>query len=219
MLYARRIGTALGEMLVAVDDADALVALEFCANARPEDLLAHVTRPDETVEWSDERGKAVVAQLEEYFRGERRAFDLALAPRGSEFQRRVWQELTRIPYGTTISYGELARRVGKRSATASRAIGQANASNPIAVVVPCHRVIGRDGRLTGYAAGLSFKAKLLTLEGALAPDELIAPRSHRAIQQAHAHAGGPPRAARVRERPARAIRPGSPDQADLFPPS
>ncbi len=211
MLFARRIGTPLGEMLVAVDEADALVALEFCAGATPEDLLAHVTGSDEEVEWSEERGADVVAQLDEYFRGERRAFELPLAPRGSDFQRRVWQELTRIPYGTTISYGELARRVGKRSSTASRAVGQANASNPIAIVVPCHRVIGHDGRLTGYAAGLSFKAKLLTLEGALAPDDLIAPRSYRAMQQAHAHAGGPPR---VRER---RVRQGSPEQEDLFP--
>ena len=218
MLFARRIGTPLGEMLVVVDDAGALLALEFCAQARPEDLLAHVVRPDESVEWSDERGADVVAQLEEYFRGERRQFELALAPRGSDFQRRVWQELTRIPYGSTISYGELARRVGKRSATASRAIGQANASNPIAIVVPCHRVIGHDGRLTGYAAGLSFKAKLLTLEGALAPDDLLAPRSQRALQQAHAHAAGAS-PQRLRERRVRAGRPGSADQADLFPAS
>ena len=204
-LHARRIGTPLGKMVLAVDDADAVVALEFCANQSPEELVAAVVRPEEAVEWSEERGGAVVAQLDEYFRAERRDFDLPLAPRGSDFQRRVWQELTRIPYGTTISYGELARRLGKKSATASRAVGQANASNPIAIVVPCHRVIGHDGKLTGYAAGLSFKAKLLTLEGALAPDDLIAPREPRA------HAG--PARRMVRERHARAT---SADQADLF---
>ena len=116
----------------------------------------------------------------------------------------------------TLTYGELARRVGKRSATASRAVGQANASNPIAVVVPCHRVIGHDGRLTGYAAGLSFKAKLLTLEGALAPDDLIAPRSPRALQQLHAHAAGIVHG-QLRER---RVRPSaSLDQAELFPQS
>ncbi len=205
-LHARRIGTPLGEMIVAVDDAEALVALEFCADSEPERLLAALTLPGESIDWREDRGGAVVDQLDEYFRGERREFDLALAPRGSEFQRRVWQELTRIPYGTTISYGELARRVGKRSATASRAVGQANASNPIAIVVPCHRVIGHDGRLTGYAAGLSFKAKLLTLEGALAPDDLVAP------PRAYARGGT---ARRVREQRVRAA--GSPDQAELFP--
>ncbi len=205
-LYARRIGTPLGEMVLAVDEADALVGLEFRGNRKPAELVGALARADETVEWCEDRGGTVVAQLDEYFRGERREFQLALAPRGSEFQRRVWQELTRIPYGTTISYGELARRVGKKSATASRAVGQANATNPIAVVVPCHRVIGRDGKLTGYAAGLSFKAKLLTLEGALAPDDLIAPREpHRA----------PPGHGRglVRERRTPV---GSADQADLF---
>ncbi len=206
-LHARRIGTPLGEMVLAVDDEGALVALEFCAHEKPAELIAAVARPDETVEWSEERGADVVAQLDEYFRGERRGFELPLAPRGSEFQQRVWRELTRIPYGTTISYGELARRVGKKSATASRAVGQANATNPIAIVVPCHRVIGHDGKLTGYAAGLSFKAKLLTLEGALAPDDLIAPQAPR-----YASAAGHGRAA-VRER---RVRTGAADQADLF---
>jgi len=207
-LHARRIGTPLGEMVLAVDDADAVVALEFCANQSPEELVAALARPEEAVEWSLERGKAAVAQLDEYFRGERRDFELSLAPRGSDFQQRVWQELTHIPYGTTISYGELARRVGKKSATASRAVGQANATNPIAIVVPCHRVIGHDGKLTGYAAGLSFKAKLLTLEGALAPDDLIAPREPRL----RAGAAGQSRGI-VRERHAPAT---SADQADLF---
>ncbi len=203
MLFARRLGTPLGEMVLAVDEEGALVALEFCAHQKPAELIAALTRPDESVAWSEERGGDVVAQLDEYFRGERRAFELPLAPRGSEFQRRVWQELTRIPYGTTISYGELARRVGKKSATASRAVGQANATNPIAIVVPCHRVIGHDGKLTGYAAGLSFKAKLLTLEGALAPDDLIARPEPRAYPP------GPHRRARVRER-------AGADQPDLF---
>jgi len=104
---------------------------------------------------------------------------------------------------------ELARRVGKKSATASRAVGQANATNPIAIVVPCHRVIGHDGKLTGYAAGLSFKAKLLTLEGALAPDDLLP--THEPHTRAPAAAPGHGRAL-VRERRARA----SADQPDLF---
>lgn len=104
----------------------------------------------------------MVAQLAEYFAGARREFDLPLAPRGTAFQQRVWEELRRIPYGETISYAELARRVGRPGA--SRAVGRANATNPIAVIVPCHRVIGSDGALTGYAGGEPLKRALLELE-------------------------------------------------------
>lgn len=101
-------------------------------------------------------------QLREYFDGGRRAFDLPLAPAGTDFQRRVRQELGRIPYGETLSYGELARRVGQPGA--ARAVGAANGRNPLAVVVPCHRVIGTDGALTGYGGGLPVKQALLALE-------------------------------------------------------
>ena len=101
-------------------------------------------------------------QLEEYFAGERREFDLPQAAKGTEFQRRVWAELRRIPFGETISYGELAARVGKP--TASRAVGAANGRNPLPVVVPCHRVIGSSGRLVGYGGGLPTKQALLDLE-------------------------------------------------------
>ena len=101
-------------------------------------------------------------QLAEYFDGTRRDFDLPLSAGGTAFQRRVWNELCRIPYGETISYGELARRIGKP--TASRAVGAANGMNPLAIVVPCHRVIGADGTLTGYGGGLSVKQALLALE-------------------------------------------------------
>ena len=109
---------------------------------------------------------AAVAQLREYFAGERTAFDLPLAPDGTDFQRRVWEQLRLIPYGTTVSYGELARRLGAPSA--SRAVGAANGRNPIAIVVPCHRVIGADGSLTGFGGGMDAKRVLLDLEtGAL----------------------------------------------------
>ena len=101
-------------------------------------------------------------QLLEYFEGERRDFDLPLSPAGTAFQRRVWDELRRIPYGETISYGELARRIGRP--TASRAVGAANGRNPLAIVVPCHRVIGADGGLTGYGGGLPVKESLLAHE-------------------------------------------------------
>jgi methylated-DNA-[protein]-cysteine S-methyltransferase len=101
-------------------------------------------------------------QLAEYFAGTRRQFTLTRAPAGTEFQRRVWDELCRIPYGGTISYGELARRIGHPRAV--RAVGLANGANPLAIVVPCHRVIGSNGRLTGYGGGLAIKQQLLDLE-------------------------------------------------------
>lgn len=102
-------------------------------------------------------------QLGEYFAGERREFDLPLAPKGSDFQQTVWEQLERIAYGETASYGEIAKRLGRTNA-ASRAVGLANGSNPIPVVIPCHRVIGASGNLTGYAGGIERKQILLSLE-------------------------------------------------------
>jgi methylated-DNA-[protein]-cysteine S-methyltransferase len=107
----------------------------------------------------------VKRQLSEYFSGRRTTFDLPLAPQGTLFQGRVWEELQKIPYGTTISYGELARRVG--NANASRAVGLANGRNPISIIVPCHRVIGANGKLTGYGGGLPRKQALLAFEAAV----------------------------------------------------
>lgn len=101
-------------------------------------------------------------QIEEYLRGERRVFDLRYAARGTEFQRQVWQALDAIPYGVTVSYGEIARRIGRPQAV--RAVGAANGANPWPLVRPCHRVIGANGGLTGYGGGLSLKEKLLALE-------------------------------------------------------
>ena len=104
------------------------------------------------------------AQLAEYFAGERRDFDLPLAPQGTEFQVGVWRALARIPFGVTCSYGELARVLGRPSA--SRAVGAANGKNPIAIILPCHRVIGAGGELTGYGGGLPMKRWLLDHERA-----------------------------------------------------
>jgi methylated-DNA-[protein]-cysteine S-methyltransferase len=101
-------------------------------------------------------------QLEEYFEGKRARFDIPLDVTGTAFQMAVWSELQRIPYGETRSYGEIAARIGKPRA--ARAVGMANHDNPIAVVIPCHRVVGRDGSLTGYAGGLHLKEELLSLE-------------------------------------------------------
>jgi methylated-DNA-[protein]-cysteine S-methyltransferase len=105
---------------------------------------------------------ATQRQLEEYFAGARRAFDLPLDARGTDFQQRVWDELRAIPFGQTRSYGELAKRLG--DANLMRAVGAANGSNPISIIVPCHRVIGASGKLVGYAGGLKTKAYLLDLE-------------------------------------------------------
>lgn len=116
--------------------------------------------------------EAARAQLEGYFRGERVVFDLPLAPQGTEFQRAVWATLATIPYGKTISYADLARRVGKPTAT--RAVGAANGRNPLPIVLPCHRVIGADGSLTGFGGGLPTKKFLLELEGALPREDLFA---------------------------------------------
>ena len=108
------------------------------------------------------RFKPAIAQLNSYFAGELKEFDLPLAPPGTEFQRKVWSALQEIPYGETRSYGELAREVG--NANASRAVGAANGRNPIPVIIPCHRVIGGNGSLTGFGGGLETKQHLLKLE-------------------------------------------------------
>jgi methylated-DNA-[protein]-cysteine S-methyltransferase len=107
------------------------------------------------------------AQLREYFLGTRCAFDLALAPRGSAFEQQVWARLLAVPYGATISYGAIAAGLGLING--ARAVGRANGANPIPIVIPCHRVIGSDGELTGYGGGLPLKRALLELEGAIAP--------------------------------------------------
>ena len=146
------IDSPIGPLTIAVDDAGALTEIRF---------------DGEPIAGSAPDRKACAAaarELREYFRGERREFTIPVAPRGTEFQRRVWDELQRIPFGATISYAELARRIG--SPNAVRAVGAANGANPIPVVIPCHRVIGSNGSMTGYGGGLSRKKKLLSIEGA-----------------------------------------------------
>ncbi len=145
----------VGRLLVAADEAGLRQVL--FAEGRAEVLPGADWRED------PRRLSPAMQQLRDYFAGVRRTFDLALAPEGTPFQKRVWKELVKIPYGETISYGELARRVG--NASASRAVGLANGANPIAIVIPCHRVIGSNGKLTGYGGGLKTKEWLLALEG------------------------------------------------------
>jgi methylated-DNA-[protein]-cysteine S-methyltransferase len=108
---------------------------------------------------------AVARQLEDYFQGTRREFEVPLDPRGTEFQLRVWRQLLTIPYGTTHSYSQVAIAIGAPSAV--RAVGAANGANPIPIIVPCHRVIGSNGKLTGYGGGLPLKRRLLELEGCI----------------------------------------------------
>ena len=107
-------------------------------------------------------------QLKEYFAGTRKEFDVPLDIEGTDFQKRVWNELQKIPYGKTISYKTLSEKLG--DVKAIRAVGKANGQNPIAIIIPCHRVIGANGNLVGYAGGLAIKEKLLHLEGALNPE-------------------------------------------------
>jgi methylated-DNA-[protein]-cysteine S-methyltransferase len=113
----------------------------------------------------------VVAQLTEYFAGTRTEFDVALAPQGTPFQQEVWRALQEIPYGTTTSYGALARELGRPDA--ARAVGLANGSNPVGIIVPCHRVVGADGSLTGYGGGLHRKQWLLEFEASVRPDAAL----------------------------------------------
>jgi methylated-DNA-[protein]-cysteine S-methyltransferase len=118
--------------------------------------------PDPAWQRSDAAFTAARRQLAEYFAGERQEFDLPLRPEGTAFQQKVWHELRQIPFGTTITYAELARRIGQPAA--ARAVGHANGRNPISIIVPCHRVIGAGGSLTGYAGGVAKKQWLLDWE-------------------------------------------------------
>jgi methylated-DNA-[protein]-cysteine S-methyltransferase len=148
------IDSPIGELLL-VGDGEALSGLYMQEGRRPVRVRPEWKRADEPFVEARE-------QLDQYFAGERTEFDLELRPAGSAFQRRVWRALEEIPYGRTISYGELARGIGPE--VGPRAVGAANGRNPISIVVPCHRVIGADGTLTGYGGGLERKRFLLDLE-------------------------------------------------------
>jgi methylated-DNA-[protein]-cysteine S-methyltransferase len=141
-----------------VGDGDSLTGV-YMDGHQPAPVL------DDVVEDAGGVFPAAAAQLERYFAGESRAFDVPVALHGTPFQRAVWEELLSIPYGSTATYGELAARLGRPSA--SRAVGAATGRNPVSIVVPCHRVVGSSGALTGYAGGVPRKRALLTLEGAL----------------------------------------------------
>ena len=157
MRYGHTFDTPLGEMWTTVDEKGRVSGLGFTRGGI------------ESFDWQSiqdpKRCEEVERQLGEYFEGSRREFELPLGFQGTPFQEKVWRELCVIPYGKTISYADLAKRIGNPKAI--RAVGRANGLNPIAVVVPCHRVIGSDGTLTGYYYGVELKRSLLELEGAL----------------------------------------------------
>jgi methylated-DNA-[protein]-cysteine S-methyltransferase len=153
MLYTK-IESPVGPLLLAGDERG-LCQLQFFAGRRKTAVPREWEREDSAF-------REAIRQLRAYFAGERKEFDLTLAPEGTPFQLVVWKNLRKIPYGETISYGQLARRIGRPQA--ARAVGLANGSNPIAIIIPCHRVIGANGTLTGYGGGLPIKEKLLALE-------------------------------------------------------
>ncbi len=158
MIRHARIATPLGPMVALARD-DHLVALDF-VDAR------HAPHPgDDAIEDARAAPLAECArQLAAYFAGERLAFDLPLAPAGTAFQQRIWHEIAKVPAGSTLTYGELAARAG--CPASARAAGAATGRNRLAIVIPCHRIVGAGGALTGYAGGLSRKARLLAIEGA-----------------------------------------------------
>ncbi|TDF85498.1 methylated-DNA--[protein]-cysteine S-methyltransferase [Pseudomonas sp. H9] len=154
-MHYRYLPSPLGPLLLAGDQQG--LHLVHMDAAQPWELPAH---------WQPAQNQldTVARQLDEYFAGKREVFDLRLAPLGTPFQQEVWQALQRIPYGTTCSYRDLAENIGRPRAV--RAVGTANGANPISIIVPCHRVIGSNGTLTGYAGGVERKQMLLELEGA-----------------------------------------------------
>jgi methylated-DNA-[protein]-cysteine S-methyltransferase len=165
MTHFLRMHTPLGRMLL-VSDGHALTGAYF--TGQKYDVTP---QPD----WALDEALPVLSeargQLLEYFADCRTAFDLALAPAGTDFQRRVWQALLEIPHGETRTYGDIARMLGERAAV--RAVGAAVGRNPISVIIPCHRVIGADGGLTGYAGGLDRKRSLLALESGIASQRFV----------------------------------------------
>ncbi|GLQ10629.1 hypothetical protein GCM10007913_25610 [Devosia yakushimensis] len=157
-LRAGHIHTPLGLMIAIVNAAGGMVRLDFEDDYRidREEMNARTARDDDAV-------AEIAIQIGEYFAGERRVFSLPLAPPGSAFLHRAWAALVQVPFGTTVTYGTLAKRLDRP--TSARAIGRANAINPLSIIVPCHRVIGANGDLTGYGGGIARKEALLRIEG------------------------------------------------------
>jgi methylated-DNA-[protein]-cysteine S-methyltransferase len=165
--YTATLESPCGPLLCVVDEAGAVVRIEFGKGRDSQKITERMREHGIEVVEDSARTADLRRQFEEYFAGERREFDLTLAPEGTLFERSVWEELRRIPFGETRSYGEIARAIGRPNAF--RAVGRANGANPIPIVVPCHRVIGSDGSLTGFGGGLEAKSRLLEIEGRRLP--------------------------------------------------
>ena len=162
--FVHQFPTPICDIFAAANAKGEVILLYFLGERHTDDeVMAELRGKGYEPEWNAEALSEVTQQINEYFAGSRKEFDLPLAPQGTPFQRRVWQELLRIPHGEAISYGELATRVGNPKA--SRAVGAANGQNPISLIIPCHRVIGSDRSLTGYGGGLPVKEALLKHEG------------------------------------------------------
>ena len=149
--------TPVGRLLIAGDE-HGLRHVSFSKSH----FSAPVTTPEKDWEANEKPLKEAVKQLTAYFSGKLQNFDLPLLPEGTEFQQKVWNELRKVKFGTTASYGHIAAQIGNPAA--SRAVGMANGRNPISIIVPCHRIIGSTGKLVGYGGGLSHKETLLKLE-------------------------------------------------------
>jgi len=161
-LTGDRVPSPAGELALVVNAAGTLVRVWFLLGGGVEELERELAAQGERVHWDSLDGSAAKVQLAEYAARRRRVFELELAPRGTPFQRAVWEELRRVPYGATATYGDIARALGRPQS--SRAVGQANHENPLPVVIPCHRVVGADGTLTGFGGGLEAKRALLDFE-------------------------------------------------------
>jgi methylated-DNA-[protein]-cysteine S-methyltransferase len=156
-LFQHTISTKVGSLTIVVDSLDRLVRVLFQGEEQGP------ATPDQ------DRCDGVAMQMAEYFAGSRSEFDLELSLQGTDFQKRVWEQVRLIPHGKTMSYGEIARRLGDPGTV--RAVGSASGANPVPIVIPCHRVIGSDGSLVGYGGGINIKAALLRHEGALVMPE------------------------------------------------
>jgi methylated-DNA-[protein]-cysteine S-methyltransferase len=161
-LYYSRMTSPIGPLVIGVSDKG-LAIIEWDREDFPKGRLAR------TADWQESEERTAVArrELREYFAGKRRIFDVTLDLHGTEFQKKCWRALLRIPYGETRTYAQIAKAVG--NPRGFRAVGMANHDNPVPIIVPCHRVLASDGTLGGYGGGLDVKRKLLELEGALQP--------------------------------------------------
>lgn len=149
--------------ILIISDDKGLRSVHFSKDIKKDLALIAILNPDAKVVKDKVKNKKVETQLKKYFAGKLKSFNTTLFIFGTDFQKRVWKELLKIPYGKTCTYGEIAKKIGKPKA--SRAVGAACNRNPIGIIIPCHRVLGTKGALTGYAGGINLKKKLLSLEG------------------------------------------------------